>query len=238
MSKTKGIHGQVVETIASWITGKRYQVGETLPVEAALCHELGVSRTVVREAVKTLSAKGLVLAGPRVGTRVLPYSNWHLFDPRVIDWRLEAGVDQAFIDDLIELRLAIEPAAAGIAARRATDADKAHLLEDFQSMQAAASHPAAYLEADLAFHSGILQATENQFFLSLSPLIQSVLRVSFRLSVHDPAEIINSLPLHEAVVSAILASAPDAASDAMRLIITSARGDIDRHLPIVAKEVR
>jgi GntR family transcriptional regulator, galactonate operon transcriptional repressor len=238
MSKAKGIHGQVVETIASWITGKRYQVGETLPVEAALCHELGVSRTVVREAIKTLSAKGLVQAGPRVGTRVLPYSNWHLFDPRVIDWRLEAGVDQTFIDDLIELRLAIEPAAAGIAARRATAADKAQLIEDFRSMQAAAPHPGAYLKADLAFHRGILLATENQFFLSLSPLIQSVLNVSFRLSVHEPEEIIQSLPLHEAVVTSILAGESEAATNAMRRIITSARGDIDRHLPVRTEEGR
>lgn len=231
MSKTKGIHGQVVETIASWITGKRYGVGETLPVEAALCLELGVSRTVIREAIKTLSAKGLVKAGPRVGTRVLPYSDWHLFDPRVIDWRLEAGVDQAFIDDLIELRLAIEPAAAEIAARRATDADRLKLAEAFHAMQIAARQPAAYLEADLAFHRSILFATENQFFVSLSPLIESVLGVSFRLSVHEPQAIIDALPLHEAVVRAIEARAPDAARDAMRFIITSAREDIDRHLP-------
>jgi len=229
MSQAKGIHAQVVETITTWITGKRYKIGETLPVEAALCHELGVSRTVVREAIKTLSAKGLVLAGPRVGTRVLPYANWHLFDPRVIDWRLEAGIDQAFIDDLIELRLAIEPSAAGIAARRANEEDIRRLKDGYAAMEKSATAPARYLEADLEFHSNILLATENQFFISLAPIIASVLRVSFKLSVHDPQEIIDSLPLHHRVLDAILAGETDAASRAMQAIIVSARQDIDRH---------
>jgi DNA-binding FadR family transcriptional regulator len=230
MSKTKNFHGQVVETIASWITRKRYKAGVTLPVEGALCEELGVSRTVVREAIKTLSAKGLVATGPRVGTRVLPSSDWNLFDARVIEWRLEAGIDEAFINDLIELRLAIEPAAAAIAARRADEADRVRLVSGFRAMEAVAHDPAAYLEVDLVFHRGILLATENQFFISLRPMIESVLRVSFRLSVHEPEAVIEALPLHRAVLDAILARDPGASERAMRHLIGGAREDIERYL--------
>src|SRR5512139_332648 len=109
-----------VDQIASWVFSGRYGPGDTLPIEPAIGEELAVSRTVVREALKTLGAKGLVVCGPRRGTRVRPRSAWNHFDPDVVNWRLEAGVDETFVRDLFELRLAIEPAAARLAARAAS----------------------------------------------------------------------------------------------------------------------
>jgi DNA-binding FadR family transcriptional regulator len=112
-----------VDTIAGWIVGGRFGPGDTLPIEPAMGGELAVSRTVVREALKTLTAKGLVITGPRLGTRVRPRADWNHFDPDVVNWRLEAGVDAAFVRELMQLRLMIEPAAARLAARAATPED-------------------------------------------------------------------------------------------------------------------
>ena len=80
----KNAHGHTVDRIGEAIVAGRYAVGSTLPPEPLLCDELGVSRTVVREAVKSLTAKGLLVAGPKVGTRVLPSDNWNWFDPDVV----------------------------------------------------------------------------------------------------------------------------------------------------------
>lgn len=230
MSTGRSIHTQTVEKIAGWIINGRFAVGENLPIEPAICAELGVSRTVVREAIKTLVAKGLVSTGPRIGTRVLPQTCWNLFDARVIEWRLESGVDAAFVNDLMEWRLAIEPAAALLAARREPAAERV-LVRDLycQMEQAAASETfrEAYMEADLAFHVGILRATGNQFFLSLVPLISSVLRVSFRLSTGSLAAIEHSLPVHRAVAEAIAAGEGEDAARNLTRMIEHARTEIE-----------
>lgn len=199
-----------------------------LPTEPELCAEMGVSRTVLREAMKTLAAKGLVSTGPRIGTRVRRQSDWNLLDPDVIRWRLENGVDALFVRDIIELRLTLEPEAAGLAAVRADDADIAALVEHAAAMRRAAEHrQGSYLEADLAFHEAILAATHNQFFAALTPAVDALLRVSFRFSVKSRASARLSLPLHDAVVTAIAARNSNAARDAMRILISSAKADIE-----------
>ncbi len=226
MGAGRSIHAQTVEEIASWITQRRYKAGENLPVESAIGAELGVSRTVVREAVKTLAAKGLVSTGPRIGTRVRPVSEWNLFDPGVIGWRIATGVDEIFVNDLIELRLAIEPVAAAGAATRADDEQRAELSRRIHMLAEAVAGRGDYLDADLAFHTAILKAAGNQFFVSLAPILGSVLRVSFMLSATSREAIRASLPLHEAVAEAILARRPVEAAAALRRLIEEARRDI------------
>lgn len=229
MSMGRSIHAQTVGTIAGWIINGRFREGENLPIEPAICAELGVSRTVVREAIKTLAAKGLVSTGPRIGTRVLPRGRWNLFDERVVEWRLQCGVDATFIQDLMALRLAIEPAAAMLAARQAAPAARAAVMARYAGMIAAEAGDdrAAYVEADLAFHAGILDATGNQFFASLAPMISSVLKVSFTLSTGNPEAIRQSLPNHRAVAEAIARG--DGAEAAARLtaLIEQARHDLE-----------
>lgn len=230
MSTGRNIHAQTVETIAGWIINKRYAVGENLPIEPAICAELGVSRTVVREAIKTLVAKGLVTTGPRIGTRVQPQSQWNLFDAGVIEWRLQSGVDKAFVNDLMELRLAIEPAAAMLAARQPTEAQRRSVLVLCGAMERAAEadeYRDVYVAADLAFHEGILKATGNQFFVSLAPLISSVLQVSFRLSVGDRNSIVQSLPVHRGVAEAIAQGDGGKAAARLTAMIEKARHDIE-----------
>jgi DNA-binding FadR family transcriptional regulator len=231
-----------VDTIASWIVGGRYSPGDTLPIEPAIGEELAVSRTVVREALKTLTAKGLVVTGPRLGTRVRPRSAWNHFDPDVVNWRLEAGVDETFVRDLFELRLAIEPAAARLAAR-AANAEDIRAGEAAYAAMVAGAHGqghAQYLKADLAFHESLLTATHNQFIAGLSPVFSALLRVSFRLSVRSMAGARASLPMHRELLDAVIARDPLRAADAAATLIESARGDIEYTIgqgPIVAAEV-
>lgn len=227
----KSVHEGAVSALAEWIVGGRQVAGSSLPTEPEICARLGISRTVVREAVKTLAAKGLVTSGPRVGTRVRPAAQWNLYDPDVIRWRLAAGVDRTFVRDVIELRLAIEPAAAGLAAIRAGEADRAALAAALDAMDASLTGRSSYLDADLAFHRAVLQATHNQFLIGIGPLVEAILRVSFASSVKSRESARSSLPLHRGVMDRIASGAADAAEAAMRELIERARADIEANVP-------
>jgi DNA-binding FadR family transcriptional regulator len=229
--KPKSFHAAVVDRLAAMITGREARVGHQLPTEGELCLAMGVSRTILREAVKTLVAKGMLVTGPRAGTRIPPSSDWNLLDPDVIRWRLEAGVDHAFVRDILELRLAIEPTAARLAAQRATDEQIAALRAAYAAMARAVEEASAgYLEADLAFHEIILAASQNQFMAALTPAVDALLRVSFRFSVKSRASARSSLPLHLAVAEAIAARDPDAADAAIRTIIEAAGKDMETEM--------
>src|SRR3954464_13276365 len=119
----KNVHGNTVDHLGQAIVGGKYPPGQSIPPEPMLCEELGVSRTVVREAVKSLIAKGLVSSGPKVGTRVLASDQWNWFDPDVIVWQSKAGLTAEFLRDLQDLRRVVEPAAVRMAAERATPGD-------------------------------------------------------------------------------------------------------------------
>jgi DNA-binding FadR family transcriptional regulator len=226
--RIKSFHAAVVDQLAALIIGGEASGEFQLPTEAELCTRMGVSRTVLREAVKTLSAKGLVVTGPRIGTRAQPPSSWNLLDPDVIRWRLDAGVDQAFVRDILELRMAIEPEAAALAAERASVADRTVLMAAADAMHKAVEKAdGSYLEADLTFHETILIATGNPFFVALMPAVDALLRVSFRFSVKSRASAESSLPLHDAVVRAILNRDADSARAAIRVLIEGARQDIE-----------
>ena len=114
----KNVHGHTVDLIGEAIVAGRYPEGGVIPPEPMLCEELGISRTVVRESIKSLIAKGLLVAGPKVGTRVLASEQWNWFDPDVVIWQSKAGLSREFLRDLQELRRIVEPAAVRLAAAR------------------------------------------------------------------------------------------------------------------------
>ena len=113
---TKNFHRHTLDLLGHAILSGRYPVGASLPPEPLLCEEFGVSRTVVREAIKSLVAKGLLFTGPKVGTRVLPDADWNWFDPDVVAWQAQCGLTPEFLKDLQELRRVVEPAAVRLAA--------------------------------------------------------------------------------------------------------------------------
>lgn len=223
----KNVHGTTLDLLGAAIVGGRYATGASLPPEPLLGEELGVSRTVVREAVKSLVAKGLISTGPKVGTRVLPAEHWNWFDPDVIVWQSQAGLTREFLRDLQELRRVVEPAAVRIAAERATPADIAEIEAAFAGMKKAVEEGGDYVAHDLRFHQGLLRACHNRMLVQMSKALSALLRTSFEISTTRKDGPRNSLPLHRAVVDAVIARQPDRAEQAILVLIDGAREDIE-----------
>ena len=186
--------------------------GELLP-EDGLVAEPSVSRTVVREAIKVLAAKGLVESRPKTGTRVRPRSDWNLLDPDVLAWQLEAGPTREFLEDALELRRMIEPGAARLAAARATDVE-IEALEQALAAMSEAKDIDAWIEPDVLFHSILVRAARNELLERLSPIVSAMLRTLFMVSSRPPRTFARALPLHQAIIDAIRAHDADLAEAA------------------------
>lgn len=226
MSTIKTIHGNTVDHLGLAIVGGHYPAGAAIPPEPALCEELGVSRTVVREAVKSLIAKGLVSSGPKVGTKVLPPEQWNWFDPDVVVWQSRAGITIEFLRDLQELRRVVEPAAVRLAAERATAQDIAEIEAAFAGMKNAVENGGDYVTYDLRFHQGLLRACRNRMLVQMSKALSALLRTSFEISTRRKDGPRNSLPLHRAVLDAVIARNPVRAEKAILVLIDGASEDI------------
>jgi GntR family galactonate operon transcriptional repressor len=228
-STTSFVRVRVLEALGQRIVAGHYPVGSNLPTEAQLCDEFGVSRTAMREAIKMLSAKGLVESRQRAGTRILPANNWNRLDPDVLDWS-SSDPDPDFMQALIEARQVIEPAAARMAASRATSADLAEIEAGYMAMKAAPlSDLAACAEADVQFHLAILQASHNPVFMGLGNLIKNALSNSFRLTTSVSRSYVATLEAHGDVLEAVRLRQPDIAHDRMRSLIDIASSDFLRH---------
>jgi GntR family galactonate operon transcriptional repressor len=224
----RGVHGETVHEIGRRIVGGKLKPGDLLP-EAELIAELDVSRTVLREAIKVLSAKGLVEARPRIGTKVSARVHWRLMDPDVLAWQSETGLDEPFLRNLAEVRYVIEPAATRLAAQRATEEEADLIEEAYRQMEAHIVHSEAFVAADMQFHFGILAACHNEILEQMSSAIGEALETSRVVTIEVPGSAAAHLPLHKAVVEAIRERDPDAAERAMRKLIERVQSDIDRY---------
>ncbi|MFC3676253.1 FadR/GntR family transcriptional regulator [Ferrovibrio xuzhouensis] len=213
-------HGQVAHALGRGIVLGRHREGELLPAEADLMKQFGTSRTVLREAIKMLAAKGMVVSRSKVGTRVRERSAWNMFDTEVLRWYLEGGVDRRFLRDLAEIRLAVEPAAAALAAVRRSEQDLAAMDAAITTMRDANALNAGYADADLALHLALADACGNVFMRSIGAVIEAALRVSFQLSSPpDPVEHERSWKAHADIVEAIRRGDADAAARATERVI-------------------
>jgi DNA-binding FadR family transcriptional regulator len=226
----KNVHGNTVDHLGAAIVAGRYGPGASIPAEPLLCEELGVSRTVVREAVKSLIGKGLVSSGPKVGTRVLPPEQWNWFDPDVIMWQSRAGLTPQFLRDLQDLRRVVEPAAVRMAAERATAKDIAEIEAAFEGMRKAIEEGGDYVKYDLRFHQGLLRACGNRMIIQMSQALSALLRTSFEISTSRKDGPRNSLPMHRAVLDAVIAHNPVKAEKAILVLIAGAHKDIEQVL--------
>jgi DNA-binding FadR family transcriptional regulator len=179
--RTRNSHALVVDALGGAIVAGDYPRGSTLPGDLDLASRFSVSRTVLREAMKTLAAKGMIVAKARIGTRVTDRSTWNHFDSDVLRWHLENGADAEFMLHLSEMRLAFEPAAARLACRRASRSDIDQMLSHADAMTNATSQEGFAL-ADLDFHMALLEASKNPFMYSVGAVIEAALVASFRLS--------------------------------------------------------
>lgn len=222
---------RIERSLGMRIVAGEFPPGGSLPVEGELCEIYGVSRTVIREAVKALIAKRLVEVSPRVGTRVLPFHDWNLLDRDVLAWRLSAQSDGKILQDIFEMRLCFEPRAAFLAARDGLAEDHAVIRRHCGELAAAYAEklpPRDCAEAALAFHLGVINASRNGLFITIGSAVKSALRLSFdhpRGEATDPAE---DVALHESVAAAVFARAGLEAAAAMeRLLLNWQR----RYLP-------
>jgi DNA-binding FadR family transcriptional regulator len=213
------------------VVGNGTAPGATLSDETALSGQFGVSRTVVREAIKVLASKGLVETRPKVGTQVRPRRHWNLLDSDVLNWRYETGPDEGFLEEISEVREIIEPPAVFLAAERATEDEVAKILTLCDRMEdAAAKDGEDYIDADMAFHTAILDACHNDLLAQLSDTIMMALRLSRRLTVSVPGSSLAGMPSHWAVAHAIRHHEPEAAERAMHALLRWTAADIERAL--------
>lgn len=223
----RNVHGNTVDHLGQKIISGQYESGAVVPPEPLLCEELGVSRTVVRESIKSLVAKGLVTTGPKVGTRVQAPDNWNWFDPDVIRWQAKAGLSRDFLRDLQDLRRILEPAAVRMAADRATPKDIREIEAAYEGMRRAVEEGGDYVSHDLAFHQGLLRASRNRMVIQMSKALGALLRTSFEISTARKGGPRDSLPLHRAVLDAVIAHDPVRAEKWSLLLIDGARADIE-----------
>ena len=202
---TVGVLDQVGKAI---VTG--YFDGRPFPTEAHLEAQYQVSRSVVREAVKMLTAKGLLSARPRQGTIVQPRQHWNLFDKDVLRWLLERKFSLGLLRQFTDLRIAIEPKGAALAAENATPDGLERLQAAFERMvQTQHSVPDA-IHADIDFHVAILEASGNPFFSQFRDVVSTALQTSIKYT-GQVAGATTDLPQHEAVMAAIIDRDADAA---------------------------
>lgn len=220
--RPRGVHGQTVETLASRILSSKYPEGSTLDLPT-LREELDVSLTALREALKVLTAKGMIDARQKRGTFVQPRTSWNMLDADVMRWHTSASNDPGLFDQLTEVRAVVEPAAARMAAERATESDLTELTGALSAMTEAADVDAA-VAADIAFHRCLLLATHNDFLAQIAQIITIGLAARDKFVHHtNPSD---PVPSHQAVLDAVIAHDPVAAERAMRALVDKSVADL------------
>jgi DNA-binding FadR family transcriptional regulator len=226
-SGSLGLHGDVLDRLGASIVAGDPAPGGVLRIEQ-LEERYAVSRSVVREAIRVLESMGLVESRRRVGVTVRPRDAWNVFDPRIIRWRLDGEDREAQLLSLSQLRQGVEPVAAGLAARYATPEQCGALTGAVMQMsvQAKAGDLEAYLEADVAFHRTLLQASGNEMLAALTTVVAEVLagRTHHDLMPAEPNPV--AIRLHGDVAAAVQGGDADAAASAMRAIIDEAASAI------------
>ena len=219
------LRGAVANRLGVAILSGEFAPGDTLSGEIAFSEALNISRSAYREAIQVLTAKGLVESRPKAGTRVLPRQRWNLLDPDVLAWAFMGEPDEQLIRSLFELRLIMEPAAAGLAATR-RDRDDLKAMKD--ALVGMRRHSLATDQgrlADRQFHDAILQATRNDALITLSASIGAAVSWTTQFKQRSRALPRNPIPDHAAVYDAIAAADSDAASKAMRALVELALDD-------------
>lgn len=225
--KSRTSHAQVVDELGKAIVAGAFPIGSILPGDSELLQRFKVSRTILRESMKTLAAKGMVVPRARVGTRVTEKIHWNMFDNEVLSWHFESGVDQEFLLHLYDIRMAFEPFAAGLVAERASRED----IDVLRGLAAALANPEhtsdSLAVADLHFHLAITEASQNPFMRSLGGLIEAALVGMFRLSAPPASNGFSNISeTHTAIVDAIAARDSAAARKAMEFVIVDGRQHI------------
>ena len=202
--KRHRLHDQVVKHLAvrilEGVDGRSEPVTTT---EAELCRDLNVTRTILRQAVKVLEAKGLVDVRPRVGVRIRPRREWNVADPDLLAWQSEMQPDAHFLKILCEVRQILEPAAAELAAIRADNVQIAEIYAWYREMERYVHDAEPFIASDMEFHKAIFAAARNELLARISSTIGTALRASRSITTRRPGSSVQALEWHRAVADAI-----------------------------------
>lgn len=213
-SSHRNLTQQVVHELGKKILNGSYKVGDRLPSEAGLCTQFNISRTATREAVKMLTAKGLISSRPRQGITVVESKHWNLFDVDVLEWVLLGKPDLYLLRYFLQLRLALEAEAAYLAALYATENDIKAIESALVRMKDATNGMDDTHEADIDFHHSVLSASNNPFFIQLKNFITTSLKVNLRFTNRMLAVTVEEYQAHRNIFEHIKNKNPQAAFDA------------------------
>ena len=248
----RGILGEVVANIGIRIVGGEWAPGEAIPRENDLCQDLGVSRSVLREAQRILGAKGLIRSRTSSGTRVLPRNEWRLLDPDVMDWRVGAGDRETLLRDLLKLRLILEPGVVYQATISSSPEAREKVADAWKSLEPLfinsgsdwLQHRRQFIEADLRFHRALWSAVESELIEQLFTLVEAILRLllDLQMRAHGSSpklvEMEESLGLHRKLFQEFSGGNALRAEMATRILIESAIKDANRGMEMLADEAR
>ena len=220
LAAQKNISWVLAEKLAQQILKGEYAPGSILPGEMELGEKFGVSRTAVREAVKTLTAKGMVLPRPRIGTRVMPRGNWNFLDKELLSWWMHEDNFQDVVQHFLIMRSSLEPQACLLAATLGSAEQKAYLntlMEEMVFLKKNFNRE-RWVEVDMAWHEHIYAMSDNPFLISFSTLFHSIYHTYFTSITQN--EVVK-LDLHQAIVDAIQESDGDSAFRACQLLLNT-----------------
>jgi DNA-binding FadR family transcriptional regulator len=233
-----GVHGTIVLAIGEDIVRGEIKPGERLPREAELIARFQASRTAIREAMKVLTAKGLVQARQRAGTKVRPRAEWDLLDADVLSWHDPDTIGDTLVGDLVELRQFLEPKAARLAAERATEDDIEAMRAAYECMTRAAADPGDFYAADIAFHLAVFTGCHNLLIQRLSGIVETVLTLSFKLQGPGLVDLHEAIEAHGRVIDRIRDRDRAGAERAMRAVIGRAKVELRRRRTRIATAAR
>jgi DNA-binding FadR family transcriptional regulator len=212
------LHHRMAQAIGERILSGEFAPGTILPNEADWGRIYGASRTVVREAIKALTAKGLVMSKPKVGSRVEPKLRWNLLDRDVLDWHHAAMDKLAFVQSTQEARRFIEPGIAALAARKRTPAQTETLVAAALAMGKAKTL-ADFTATDIAFHEALLACANNDLLLPFGIVIEKALGSLFDFTTPRNPQPEQAVKLHQMIAKAVAAGDEAAASKAMHALL-------------------
>ncbi|MDF0728538.1 FadR/GntR family transcriptional regulator [Cytobacillus sp. S13-E01] len=179
----RNLSEQLLHDLGKDIVQGEIQPGEVLPKVEDISEIKGVSRTVVREALKGLAARRLVESSTKVGTIVKNREDWQWWDPDVLSWASHSNVSREILLQLTEVRLAIEPAAVQLAAKKATEDDIKQIKKCYKNLESSLGNEEEWAKADYEFHNSILVASHNELMLSLIKTLHDALLKSRQTSI-------------------------------------------------------
>ncbi|MDU0355003.1 FadR/GntR family transcriptional regulator [Paraglaciecola aquimarina] len=231
-ASSKNLSQRMTSELGRAIVCGEYPRDKSLPTEAALCDKFGVSRTAVREAIKMLTAKGLISSKPKQGIRILPEEHWNILDAEMLSWSLQAKPSLHVLKEFTQMRMAVEPEACALAARHASQERLAEIEHALKRMELSVENndQAAELQADIDFHVAILYATENRFYIRMRDFTTTALNVSIQHTnpaIANPKGVVEE---HARIFNAIKTGNAERARNSMFLLIDEALSIIEQKL--------